>query len=160
MTESNWESKQPPHDSQRSSSPFRFSLRTLLVVAVVVAAFLAGTVADRWPWPADPVQGSYSIRFPAGAQRDVSLMGLGEGLYQMQGGGVLNGVYQLKGDQLLMVRPVDGRMMGLAWRRLDEGWTLFREPVGTPTGSSYLSAKLSPKTKSASEPVIPSEKNE
>ena len=132
---------------------FRFSIRTLLIVAMVSAAFLAGRMGDRWPWRAESIAGTYEIQFPAGAVREISILKLGDGNYRLQGGGVLNGIYQVKGDKLLVVQPDDPRMLGLAWRKQTATWKLFREPVGTPTGSSYVGATLTPKRGSATRPT-------
>ena len=58
------------------------------------------------------------------------------------GGSVFNGIYQWRGDRLVVVQPDDKRMDGLTWKWQDGRLTVISEPAGTPTGSSYLGSKM------------------
>ncbi len=122
----------------------------MLLLTLVVAAFLAGWMGDRWMRRTYPIAGDYTVHFPGGS-RAASIVRLAGDDYQIGGCGVLNGVYRLREGRLVVLRPIDDRMIGLIWSRpapsnpeSDGTWTLINEPPGTPTGSSYLGVQLKP----------------
>lgn len=60
----------------------------------------------------------------------------------MEGGGVLSGAYERRGDRLVVVEPSDERMRGLIWEWDGEQLKLVSEPPDRPTGASYLGAVM------------------
>jgi len=132
------------HESQppRKTSWFRFSLSSLLVAVLIVAAFLAGRYGNRYVFPSQ-LSGTWKATLPKGFVRPVTLKHLEEDRFLLtSGGSVFNGIYQWKGDRLTVVQPDDARMKGLTWKWKDGSLMLIGEPRGTPTGSSYLGTKM------------------
>ncbi len=126
--------------AQPRGSWYRFSLRTLLLLILLVAVFLGGRNSNQWFRPS--VEGNWKLTMPAGFQRTVNIVRDPEGLYILGTGGVLSGAYKWEQDRLVMVQPSDDRMMGLVWAYTGNKLQLVSEPKGTPTGSSYVGAVL------------------
>ena len=125
----------------KKSSPMQFSIAALLIATLAIASFFGGLMfRDR----IDRLEaiGTYTVRFPRGAQRPAKVVHVDEGEYRLQGAGVLNGVYAREGGTLTMLQPNDERMVGLVWRQTEKGWRLTEETPGTPTGSSYVGTEL------------------
>lgn len=126
----------------RKSSWFRFSLRSLLFLMLLVAVYLAGRYGNRYVFPAQ-LSGAWQATLPSGYVRTVTLTHLEEDRFLLSSGGsVFNGVYQWQGDRLVVIQPNDKRMKGLTWKWDDGNMTLIGEPAGKPTGSSYLGTKM------------------
>ena len=90
----------------------------------------------------DPEPGAWQLTFPAGFQREAQIEKRGDSKFELLGGGVLNGMYEVRGEQMEIVQPVDGRMIGLAWARENDELVLVSEPSPPPTGARYLGARL------------------
>jgi hypothetical protein len=114
----------------------------LLLLVLLVAVFLSGRNSNRW-FQTD-LEGKWEMTMPRGHQSTVSITRDPEGLFVIGTAGVLSGVYELRDDQLVVVRPSDQRMPGLQWSRVGNQLRLVAEPPGTPTGSSYLGAVMEP----------------
>ncbi|PQO25100.1 hypothetical protein C5Y96_26730 [Blastopirellula marina] len=126
----------------RKSSWFRFSLRSLLLLMLLVAVYLAGRYGNRHVFPSQ-LSGAWEATLPSGFVRTVTLIHLEENRFLLKSGGsVFNGVYQWQSDRLVVIQPDDKRMKGLIWKWDDGNMTLIGEPPGNPTGSSYLGAKM------------------
>lgn len=129
---------QPP----RKTSWFRFSLRSLLILMLLIAVYLAGRYGDRHVFPSQ-LSGAWQATLPHGFVRTVTVTHLEEDRFLLtSGGSVFNGVYQWQGDRLVIIQPDDKRMKGLTWKWSDGTMTLIGEPAGKPTGSSYLGTKM------------------
>lgn len=130
-------------DQQTRKTPwFRFSLRALFVLTLLVAVYLAGRYSNRYIFPTQ-LSGAWEATLPKGAVRTVTLTHLEEDRFLLtSGGSVFNGVYQWQGDRLVVVQPDDKRMLGLTWKWQDGRMTLIAEPAGKPTGSSYVGTKM------------------
>ena len=111
-------------------------------MALLVAVFLSGRQSNRW-FETD-LEGKWELTMPRGFKSTVNITRDAEGLYVIGTAGVLSGVYELRDDQLVVVRPSDQRMIGLQWFRVGNKLQLVAEPQGTPTGSSYLGAVMEP----------------
>lgn len=130
------------NEPPRKGSWFRFSLRSLFLLMLLVAAFLAGRYGNRHVFPSQ-LSGAWEATLPKGFVRAVTLTHLEEDRFLLtSGGSVFNGVYQWQGDRLVVVQPDDKRMIGLTWKWNDGSMVLVGEPAGTPTGSSYLGTKM------------------
>ncbi len=126
----------------RKTPWFRFSLRTLLILMLLVAVYLAGRYGDRYVFPSQ-LSGTWEAKLPKGFVRPITVTHLEEDRFLMtSGGSVFNGIYQWRGDRLVVVQPDDKRMTGLTWKWQDGSMTLVGEPTGNPTGSSYLGTKM------------------
>lgn len=126
----------------RKISWFRFSLRTLLVLMLLVAVYLAGRYGNRYIFPSQ-LSGTWEATMPKGFVRPVTVTHLEEDRFLMtSGGSVFNGIYQWRGDRLVVVQPDDKRMTGLIWKLQNGRLTLIGEPAGKPTGSSYLGTNM------------------
>lgn len=119
----------------------KFSLRTLLLVMLLICVYLAGKYGG-WPITTDHLVGTWKMDLPAGFRKDVTIKHLENDRFLIDSGGVLSGIYRWRKDRLVVVEPVDTRMMGLEWKWKGDHLILIDEPKGTPTGSSYLGAVL------------------
>lgn len=131
-------SKETPAKPKRSW--FQFSLRTILLVALLVAVFLSGRNSNRWFEPA--LEGKWEMTLPRGFKSTTNITRDPDGFYVLGTGGVLSGVYELRDDRLVVVKPSDERMIDLVWARVGNQLQLVSEPKGTPTGASYIGAVM------------------
>ena len=135
-------------DQPRTPVPRRrwlqFSLRSLLLVMLLVSVYLAGRTSQNWPHLMTPnLAGAWTASMPSGHKQPTTLKDLGKGQYLLSSrAAVFNGTYQWKDDQLVVVTPSDQRMVGLVWRWDGKQLVLIAEPPGTPTGSSYVGTTL------------------
>jgi hypothetical protein len=137
-----------PMDEPTTNTPRRrwlqFSLRTLLLVMLLVAVYLGGRNSQNWQYAFAPnLAGSWTATMPAGHKQPTTLKDLGKGQYLLSSrADVFNGTYEWKDGQLVIVKPADQRMMGLVWRWDGKQLLLIGEPGNTPTGSSYTGTTL------------------
>lgn len=135
-------------DANTNSPPRRrglqFSLRSLLLVMLLVAVYLGGRGSQNWQFGLAPnLAGNWTAAMPSGHKQPTTLKDLGKGQYLLSSrADVFNGTYQWKDGQLVMVKPGDQRMMGLVWRWDGKQLLLVGEPGNTPTGSSYMGTAL------------------
>jgi hypothetical protein len=122
---------------------FQFGLKTLLLIMLLVAVYLAGrsSLTHRFVF-APSFDGTWNATFPRGAKYPVKMQGLGNGQYTLGGAGVLSGTYKWEKGQLIVVKPGDDRMAGLVWKWDGKQLVLVAEPANTPTGSSYTGTTL------------------
>lgn len=136
---------QPTTKTATKTSGLRFSLRSLLLLSLLVACFLAGYTLSRWSRERPQIEGNWQLTLPSGATHPIEFRDVGQGEYHWIGGTVLSGVYRLRDGHLIVARPNDERMVGLTWRRSGGRWALISEPDPPPTGSSYAGAILTPR---------------
>jgi hypothetical protein len=86
--------------------------------------------------------GQWQLTYPAGAQWITRLTVKGNNEYELRDGGILDGVYRVRGDELEVVTPADERMVGLSWAWEKDELVLVGEPSPPPAGSSYLGSRL------------------
>jgi hypothetical protein len=122
---------------------FQFGLKTLLLIMLLVAVYLAGrsSLVHRFVF-APSFEGTWNAEFPRGAKYPVKLQDLGDGQYTLGGAGVLSGTYQWQDGKLVVVTPSDQRMTGLVWKWDGKQLVLVGEPASTPTGSAYTGTTL------------------
>jgi beta-lactamase regulating signal transducer with metallopeptidase domain len=102
-----------------------------------------------------PQGNGWRMHLPPGFVHEVTLKFLGGNRYRL-GPAWLNssGVYELRGDRLVMVEPNDARLLGFQWEMHGDGHlALVDQPPLAKTGSNYLGAKLVPATKIAFRPT-------
>ncbi len=135
-----------PQTSHRAGW-LRFSLRTLLLAALLVSVYCAGRYgAQSRPAGSADVVGDWVAKLPGGALQPVTISHFEDDIFLFSSGAnVFNGAYRWKDGELKVDTPSDARMVGLVWRLKDDELTLVQEPKGTPTGSSYLGTHLSRK---------------
>ena len=128
---------------RRGRSWFSFSLRTLLMLTALVAAFFGGRASTQLRRPlVSQLQGAWEMHLPAGFVKPVTIKPIDDDLVIVSAGGVLSGTYRWRNQQLVVVDPSDDRMTGLTWRWDGKEFVLIGEPPNSPTGSSYLGARL------------------
>ncbi len=122
----------------------QFSLRSLLLVMLLVAVYLGGRTSQNWPYVLTPkLAGSWTAHMASGHKQPTTLRDLGKGQYLLSSrADVFNGTYQWKDSHLVMVTPGDQRMGGLVWKWDGKQLVLVGEPGNTPTGSSYMGTTL------------------
>jgi hypothetical protein len=131
-------------NSKPAARWLRFSVRGLLVLTLVVAAYLAGRTSQDGLVRPD-LAGSWMANLPAGAKQPTSLQSLGNRRWLIRSRAAnFNGIYQFADDRLTVVQPADARMNGLVWKWDGTHLVLIAEPPGKPTGSSYLGTVLAP----------------
>ncbi len=129
---------------KRAKRWLRFSVRGLLVVTLVVAAYFGGRTS-RNAFSGPDLAGSWSANLPGGAKQPTTLRALGQDQWLIQSrASVFSGVYQFVDGQLTVIQPDDKRMTGLIWRWDDRQLVLIAEPPAKPTGASYLGTVLAP----------------
>ncbi len=122
----------------------RFSLRGLLLLTLVVAAYLAGRTSQDGLFRPD-LAGPWMASLPAGFNQPTTLKPLGSARWLIRSrASIFNGIYQFEGGRLTVIRPDDARMKGLVWKWDGSQLMLVAEPPAQPTGASYLGTVLVP----------------
>ena len=142
--------QQSTADQPRRRSWASFSLRSLLLLMVLVAVWLGGRLSRDFNFGQRPsIQGRWQAQLPAGFVQPATIKHLGGTRYQLSSrAGVFNGTYRWRDGQLVVEAPADTRMLGLIWKWDGQELLLVSEPAGTPTGSSYLGTVLQRPTQS------------
>jgi hypothetical protein len=135
--------------SPKAASPsrprwYQFSLRTLLLLMLLVAVYLAGRSSWNFHSPFGPrLEGSWQMKLPAGWVQPTTIHRLRDGTFQIASrADNLSGIYEWRDGQLVVMKPADDRMTGLAWQWDGTQLLLVGEPAGSPAGSSYMGAVL------------------
>jgi hypothetical protein len=132
----------PDQTPVRRRSKLSYSLRSLMLITLLVCVYLAGRYGFRSSSP-DELVGQWQAELPAGFKRAVTLKHLDGNRYVLSSGAsVFNGVYEWEDGKLTVVKPDDSRMAGLSWSWDGEQLHLVDEPQDTPTGASYLGTTL------------------
>jgi hypothetical protein len=113
-----------------------------VVLAVVLEAGCATTrpVASGAP----DLSGAWQLILPAGFQHRITITAKGDGRYRFSGPALsFDGIYELRGNSLVMVVPDDPRLTEFVWHLDDSSHlTLVEEPPAEKTGAGYLTATL------------------
>lgn len=127
----------------RPSRTLHFSLKTLLVLTALIAVYFGGRASMRPNWFA-PQTGTWQLTMPSGYVKQVQITSLPDGSFLLNMGkqSALGGKYQWKSRKLVVVIPDDKRYTGLIWQWDGDDLVLVAEPPGTPSGSTYLGARL------------------
>jgi hypothetical protein len=102
---------------------------------------VSGLVEARAEALAIDLSGRWLLTLPAGFQHRVTLEPAGPNQYRFAGGLVFAGVYELRGDCLAMVQPLDERLTIFDWR-LDNVNCLTLVAETGKTGPRYVGATL------------------
>jgi hypothetical protein len=123
----------------------RFSLRTLLLVMLLIAVYFGGRASLNWRYALAPsIAGDWQAKLPAGFVQPTTIQNLGDGHYLLSSrASVFSGKYEWRNGLLVVIDPADERMTGLEWRWDGKTLTLVSEPKDTPTGASYTGTVLS-----------------
>ena len=134
---------QPP--AARRGLGLRFSLRTLLLVMLLIAVYLGGRASISWRYALAPrLDGDWEAKLPRGFVRSATIQSLGKGHYLLRSqASIFNGKSRWENGLLITTEPADERMLGLEWKWDGQKLTLISEPKNTPTGSSYTGTVLS-----------------
>lgn len=89
-----------------------------------------------------PPAGVWKLLLLSGAQRVATLASAGDGAFELQTGGVFDGVYLWRDGLLAVERPKDPRYVGLAWEWQGDKLVLISEPPDHPSGAAYVGATL------------------
>lgn len=91
----------------------------------------------------DQLAGSWWMTLPRGFRHAITLVPVSEGRYRLLPG-VLNssGVYELRGNRLVIIEPSDRRLLGFEWELREGVFRLVAQPPVGKTGSNYLGATL------------------
>jgi hypothetical protein len=86
----------------------------------------------------------YQMWLPAGFTHTVTLTPVGGNRFRLEPKRLnSSGIYELRGDRLVIVEPNDRRLLGFAWEvRGDGRLVLVDQPPVSKTGSNYLGARL------------------
>jgi hypothetical protein len=129
------------HEPQRRR--FQFSLKALLIVMLVLAAFFAG----RWPHMPTHVpdlSGRWQMSLPAGFQHQITIKRVDEKQFFI-GPTQFNtsGIYEVRGRELHIVKPSDERLTGFVWTITDDdNLILVDQPNVSKIGADYRGATL------------------
>lgn len=102
---------------------------------------------EQGPPFADDLSGRWALNLPAGFEHAAGLERVDDTHYRLSTKGVMNGVYEVRGQRLVMQEPVDKRQVGMSefrWQ-IENGQQL--KLVGQPdpgeyNGGHYLGATL------------------
>jgi hypothetical protein len=111
------------------------------VVAAEQASAAPLAAAEVAPSASVDLAGRWLLTLPAGFQYRVTLEAAGEGSYRITGGLAFAGVYELQGEKLAMVEPVDKRMTVFDWT-LHNGNSLTLVAETGASGARYVGATL------------------
>lgn len=130
----------------------RRSLFAIMLAVLVAGALSAARAADveidtAAPAGVDttktPFPKLWKLWLPAGFERMISIMSLGDGEYMFKFAGNLSGTYRRDGNMLRMVTPDDPRLTEFAWKiKNAKTLILVEEPPAGKTGASYKGAIL------------------
>lgn len=130
----------PEADAPPTRRRWRFSLKAMMLLVALVAAFLGGRASDV-QWSA-PQAGTWQLLMPAGFEQPVPMYALGDNRFVLRSYGNLGGTYRWNGRRLVVEAPEDARFMGLEWVWEGDDLVLVAEPASRPAGPSYLGARL------------------
>lgn len=119
-----------------------------------LALFLIFTTAAIAEEPID-LAGRWLLTMPAGFEYDATLeSGVEPGLYRLRCGAVLlQGLYELRGRQLIMVQPVDPKLTGLIWHAKNRNaLVLVEHPEKSQFGADYRNATMGRQTQAKAHP--------
>jgi hypothetical protein len=111
----------------------------------------SGSVGASQPGPAQPnsqrdgvgLEGEWEATLPAGFTRRWSILHLDDTRYRVLKAGTLSGVYELRGDRLVMVEPDEKRLTEFVWQIKDSNsLVLIESPPVSKVGSDYRGAML------------------
>jgi len=94
--------------------------------------------------PSAGLAGQWLMTLPAGYQYETELVDMGENRYRLKGGGsVFRGLYEVRGDRLVIIQPDDERLTEFQWQiQGDDVLVLVEQPPAGKTGSNDIGAKL------------------
>lgn len=86
--------------------------------------------------------GAWRVILPAGFERAITLKELGENRYRLEPGNLtFSGVYEARGDRLVLVEPADPHHKGFEWTIRSE-YLLSLSEQASNTGSDYTGAVM------------------
>lgn len=135
---------EPPPKTPHKPRWYQMSIRTLLLLMLLVAVYLAGRSSFDYRNAFAPnFDGKWQMNLPAGFVQPTTIRKLPDGKYQIASrADNLNGTYEWQKGTLVVVQPGDDRMVGLTWQWDGKQLVLVGEPPGSPSGSSYVGATL------------------
>jgi len=112
---------------------------------VAAALFAAGCSTSKSATiTSSQLTGIWQLTMPDRSQQMVRIVSEGGQRFRIwKGNTLINGVYERRGDRLVMVTPADPRSTEFVWR-IDDAYhlTLVKEPPTAKTGRRYRKATL------------------
>jgi hypothetical protein len=120
--------------------------RLLVGFALVVSPALLSAELDEHPplsaTRARNVGGTWRVFLPAGFEREVALKPLGDNRYEFEPANLtFSGVYEARGDRLVLVEPADSNRTGFEWH-IRTRYLLTMTKQASNTGADYMGAIL------------------
>ena len=112
---------------------------------VAVALFAAGcSTSKSAAITSSQLTGIWQLTMPDRSQQMVRIVSEGGQRFRIwKGNTLINGVYERRGDRLVMVTPADPKCTEFVWRIDDANHlTLIKEPPAAKTGRPYRKATL------------------
>ena len=114
----------------------------LVLVSILAVALIAGiAVMSLWSSKTVNLEGDWEATLTSGAKLHSPMVHLDGQRYRLVKLGVFSGVYELRGDQLVIVEPVDKRLAEFVWRVQGTN-DLVLIQSSTKTGQDYTGAML------------------
>lgn len=112
-------------------------MKNLLATALIcLALFGCGKKAPD-------LSGNWELTLPKGAKYPSNIERVSENTYRIPGIKALSGIYELKGDKLVVTVPTDKRLTEYVWKVEDTNTLrLIEAPPTSKTGSDYRGATL------------------
>ena len=112
-------------------------MKNLLAIALLCLALFG--CARKAP----DLSGNWELTLPTGAKFRSPIERVSEHTYRIPTIQSLSGVYELKGDKLVVTVPTDQRLTEYVWKVEDaNGLTLIEAPSTSKIGSDYRGATL------------------
>ena len=114
------------------------------VVGILALALLVGGCASQKSTSNVDLSGTWRLTMPSGFQHTAHISRQSADRYLMTKAGVIiNGVYERRGNRLVMIQPADTELTSWVWR-IDNGdhLTLVREPDVRRTRGGYQDSTL------------------
>jgi hypothetical protein len=121
--------------------PARIGASLLGMLAATL--FVTGCATDKSVATAN-LAGTWQLTMPSGFQHKVHVASEGDQRYRISKAGVIvNGIYERRGNRLVMVEPADSPMKDWIWKIDNENHlTLVKEPDVRITGGHYRKSIL------------------
>jgi hypothetical protein len=114
-----------------------------LIVTLILSAACLCLALDGCGKKSLDLSGNWELTLPKGAKHQSPIERVSENTYRIPGLKALSGVYELRGDKLVVTVPTDQRLTEYVWQVQDANTLILVEaPPPGKTGSDYRGATL------------------